>query len=782
MTYAPRIITLACLATAVGTTGCKNKDGDGRGGSCELLLAGDLVISEIMSNPAGTDSGNEWFEIYNATSADIGLAGITLVHSQPDGDSQKAHQVEGLLIPAGGFGVVGSVINDPELLPSHVNYGYGGDLGDLRNDAGRLVIACGDTVIDDALYEASGDGASRIYTGDRTPDAAAADDLNFWCNSSTPFGTEEFATPGAANDVCENVGSATECVDESGEVRAVVPPGEGGVVISEFMSNPSAVGDAEGEWIEIYFAEEADLNGLEISKDDDDAELVLSTQCRRFAAGTYAVIARSTEDEVNGGLPRVDGVFDFSLGNSNGNLSVGYGGTVLDTVTWTGSGDGEATQLDPDFLSPSGNDNEDVFCDAVTPYGAGDLGTPGSANDQCEIPAPEGECFEGDGSTRPVVTPAVGDVVITEFHSNPDAVEDADGEWIEVRANGSFDLNGLLIRRDEEDDPQPIEGGDCIPLTDGSYAVIARERDGAVNGGLPQVDAVFGQSLVNSNGRLSIETADTVLDIITWTSSDAGVATQLAPGLTDPEDNDDEANWCAASTAYGGGDFGSPGADNPACGGVSNGMCTDGDSERAIAAPSMGDLVITEVMANPDAVGDSDGEWFEVKNTSGGAVDLNGLQMGFDDGDSSAALPGGGDCISVDAGDYAVLVGNAEMATNGGLPEDSIELGFSSLGNSSRSLWIGYDETHWDDLVYPDAAAGVASSVDPDAETTDGNDIAENICDADTPYGDGDLGTPGAAGPVCPGSIGDGQCLDGGNPRDIVSPAAGDLVITEWMA
>lgn len=773
---------MVCLTTVAALSGCSDPAGGGRGGSCELLLSGDLVITEIMSNPAGPDTGNEWFEIFNATESDVGLGGVQLVASQPDGDSQKSHVVDGLLIPASGFAVVGSVLNDPELLPDHVNYGYGADLGDFRNSAGRLVLACDGNVIEDTLYESGSEGASRIYTGDRTPDAAAADDLNFWCDSSTAFGADEFATPGAPNDVCEGVGSTTECVGEDGQTRAIVVPDAGGVVISELMPNPSAVGDTEGEWIEVYFAQDADLNGLQISKGDDEPDVVLDTACHRFTAGTYAVIARQRDAAVNGALPQVDGIFDVSLGNSNGDLSIGYGGTVLDTVTWSSSGDGESLQLDPDFLSTAANDNEDVFCDGATPYGDGDLGTPGGPNEQCEIPAPEGECFAADGTTRPIVTPATGDLVITEFHANPDAVDDGDGEWIEVRANGTFDLNGLLLRRDAEDDAQAIEGGECIAMTDGDYAVIARERDSATNGGLPQVDATFSQSLVNSNGRLSIESVDAVLDVIMWSSSQSGAATQLAAGLTDPEDNDDLTNWCTATTAYGDGDFGSPGAANPECGGVSNGMCDDGGGERAIAAPSMGDLVITEVMANPDAVSDSDGEWFEVKNISGGAVDLNGMQMGFDEDDSSAALPGDGACLSVAADGYAVLAGNADAATNGGLPDTSFEMGFSSLGNSSRSIWIGYGESRWDELVYPDAAAGVASSVDPDSETTDGNDIAENICDADTAYGDGDLGTPGAPGPVCAGSIGDGQCLDGGTPRDIVPPGAGELVITEWMA
>lgn len=664
MAYEQRIIVLACLAAVATATGCNNNDGGrGPGGSCESILAGDLVITEIMANPAGSpDTGNEWFEIFNATETAISLNGGALVYSKPDGDGQKQHEVDGLLIEAGAYAVVGGAVNDPDLLPGHVNYGYARDLGDFRQSDGRLVIACGDTIIDDALYVASAEGSSRIYTGERTPDATAADDLNFWCDSTTSFGTEQFATPGAANDVCEGVGSPTECVGDNGETRAVVPPTAGGVVISEIMPNPDASQDDTGEWFEIYFTQDADLNGLSLAKGDDEPILILDTECHHFTAGSYAVVARSVDSALNGGLPQVDGVFGFSLKNTDGDLRIGYGDETLDEVRWGSTGAGEATQVDVDFLTASGNDDLTVFCDATESYGDGDLGTPGSDNGQCEIPAPAGQCFDDSGSPRPIVTPSVGDLLITEFHANPDVVDDGDGEWFEVRANATVDLNGLEIRRAEDDDAEPLVAGDCISLQAGEYAVIAHEREPATNGGLPQVDGLFDDALLNSNGRLALETEGTILDAITWSSSEGGASMQLAPGLTDPEDNDDETNWCPSSAPYGDGDFGSPGTDNPACGGVSNGMCTDGGNERDIAAPSMGDLVITEVMPDPSAVGDSDGEWFEVKNTSGAAVDLNGLQMGFNDDNSAAELPGDGECITVDAGAYAVLAGNAEMA------------------------------------------------------------------------------------------------------------------------
>jgi len=46
---------------------------------------------------------------------------------------------------------------------------------------------------------------------------------------------------------------------------------------------------------------------------------------------------------------------------------------------------------------------------------------------------------------------------------------------------------------------------------------------------------------------------------------------------------------------------------------------------------SPGDVIITEIMQNPNAVLDSDGEWFEIYNTTASPIDLNGWTIRDDD-------------------------------------------------------------------------------------------------------------------------------------------------------
>jgi hypothetical protein len=69
-------------------------------------------------------------------------------------------------------------------------------------------------------------------------------------------------------------------------------------------------------------------------------------------------------------------------------------------------------------------------CDATTPYGAGDLGTPGDANHDC---LDAGECWDG-AAARAIVTPALGDLYVNEVMPNPTMNPETAAEWFELAA------------------------------------------------------------------------------------------------------------------------------------------------------------------------------------------------------------------------------------------------------------------------------------------------------------------------------------------------------------
>ena len=67
MRFSNLITNSAAVLTALllGLTGCGGDVASTDG--CDAFV-GDIVISEIMANPEGTDTKSEWFEIYNASS------------------------------------------------------------------------------------------------------------------------------------------------------------------------------------------------------------------------------------------------------------------------------------------------------------------------------------------------------------------------------------------------------------------------------------------------------------------------------------------------------------------------------------------------------------------------------------------------------------------------------------------------------------------------------------------------------------------------------------------
>lgn len=156
-----------------------------------------------------------------------------------------------------------------------------------------------------------------------------------------------------------------------------------------------------------------------------------------------------------------------------------------------------------------------------------------------------------------------------------------------------------------------------------------------------------------------------------------------------------------------------------------------------------GDLAITEIMSNPSAVPDTEGEWFEIYNPTSTTFDLQGLVI-QDDGADSFQITGP---VIIPANSFIVLGINTDISTNGGAPVDFQYSNFN-LGNSGDEIEILNGVVSIDKVAYPNSVpfsgSGVAAELSSNHFDATLNDDPSNWCQAITPYGDGDLGTPGA--------------------------------------
>ena len=165
--------------------------------------------------------------------------------------------------------------------------------------------------------------------------------------------------------------------------------------------------------------------------------------------------------------------------------------------------------------------------------------------------------------------PGPGALVITEVMANPDVVTDTLGEWFEVcnTSGAPVSLDGLFLRHDANDSQAllPIQG--AMVVEPWAYVVLGKSLDPALNGGV-EVDYLLPAdlSLTNTGDYLALETEDgVVVDETSWTTVAAGSSRSLDPAFLDASMNDDDTNFCAATSFLPAGDRGTPRTANDAC-------------------------------------------------------------------------------------------------------------------------------------------------------------------------------------------------------------------------
>ncbi len=170
-----------------------------------------------------------------------------------------------------------------------------------------------------------------------------------------------------------------------------------------------------------------------------------------------------------------------------------------------------------------------------------------------------------------------------------------------------------------------------------------------------------------------------------------------------------------------------------------------------VQPPDEGVIIITEIMKNPFAVSDSDGEWFEIFNTSQEILDLNGWII--KDADTNEHIINNGGELLIQPEEYFVLGNNSDFETNGGVEVDYEYSGFTLANGDDEVIlcWIEVtvviDRVDYDDgETFPDPT-GASMALDPEYMNYIDNDIGENWYTSYTPFGDGDFGTPGEANP-----------------------------------
>ena len=180
--------------------------------------------------------------------------------------------------------------------------------------------------------------------------------------------------------------------DAAGTLIVARTPVAGELAITEILYDPSAVGDSAGEWFEVQNVsnEALSLVGLSIYDDGSDNYALDAgapwSSGAVIPAGGFALFGKSGDSMANGGAAVtydmvLKWLWQFSdelvLSNASGIIDrvIGPGEPSLMRMHGCGHGFGSCGCVN--LLSSDGSGK---WCAAVDAFGAGDLGTPGSAN------------------------------------------------------------------------------------------------------------------------------------------------------------------------------------------------------------------------------------------------------------------------------------------------------------------------------------------------------------------------------------------------------------------
>ncbi|HEX2076372.1 MAG TPA: DNA/RNA non-specific endonuclease [Longimicrobium sp.] len=344
------------------------------------------------------------------------------------------------------------------------------------------------------------------------------------------------------------------------------------------------------------------------------------------------------------------------------------------------------------------------------------------------------------------VTAAAGpSLVINEIMPNPAGVSDELGEWFEIYNAGTAAVNLQNYRIASNNDAVHVINASVV-VPAGGYVVLARNGNTATNGGVTASYSYAHQTFNLNNSAtdwLAVrDPSGASVDSVSWgTASPPNGASR---GVIDPLADNlvmSGSNWATQTTVYGLGDRGTPGAAN------------DGNvAPPPPPPPGNTNIVLNEILQDPQAVLDASGEWFEVHNRGTTAVNLQGWTIASLN-DAAHVISGS---VVVPAGGFVVLGRNGNTATNGGVTVGYVYAGTTTLNLGNGTDWLALRDgsgASVDSIAWTSAVAGTARAlIDPASDNLNVNGSAWTNCGV--PFGAGDRGTPGAANTACSGGAG----------------------------
>lgn len=177
---------------------------------------------------------------------------------------------------------------------------------------------------------------------------------------------------------------------------------------------------------------------------------------------------------------------------------------------------------------------------------------------------------------------------------------------------------------------------------------------------------------------------------------------------------------------------------------------TDDSTIVIPGAIGYGDLLITEIMYDPSAVTDTEGEWFEIYNNSTSDVDINQLVIR-----RASDLHIVNQEVIISPGEYFVLA-RSENATSSPKYVYGSDITLTNTGAELIIANYGTDGTNGSEIASIDYGApgfpdptGASINLDPSYFNVEQAKSGSSWCESIVAYDTGDLGTPGSVNSSC---------------------------------
>jgi hypothetical protein len=174
-------------------------------------------------------------------------------------------------------------------------------------------------------------------------------------------------------------------------------------------------------------------------------------------------------------------------------------------------------------------------------------------------------------------------------------------------------------------------------------------------------------------------------------------------------------------------------------------------------APKAGELVIHEIMIDPQAVPDAVGEWVEIYNDSGFTLDLTGHRLADDNKDDTVIQASYSKSLVVEPGEYLVICAEDDYFDNGGADchgtfhYETWGGGFALSNTGDEVILLAPNGKELDVFAYGTnfAVPGVAMGLAEEWIGTSGNDRESHWCEQVKMMKSGDEGTPDRYNNMC---------------------------------